>query len=97
MVTVRAARRSRWRLVGGHLIATDGSLRFEPNRLERRLTDAHWACRAGDVTALRRQGRVWLVVETGTGTEVFRIFGAGAAEARLDEALHPAPTAQPVG
>ena len=87
--SIRAARRYRWRLAGGRLIAGAGSVHFAPNRLERRRADTHWECRAADVTGVRVQGRMWLSVETMAGTETFRIFGAAAAAPKLEEALRP--------
>jgi hypothetical protein len=87
--SVRAARRYRWRLAGGRLIADSANLRFVPNRLERRRAGAHWECTAEDVTEVRARGRIWLAVETSGGTEMFRIFGTAAAVPSLREALHP--------
>lgn len=96
MLSIRAGRRYRWRLAGGRLIAGEDSLRFAPNRLERRRPDTYWECRAEDVTALRVRGRMWLVVETAAGaTETFRIFGAEVVAPRIEEALHPSTTARP--
>ena len=87
--SIRAARRYRWRLAGGRLIAGSGSVRFAPNRLERRRADTYWECTAEDVTGVRVRGKVWLAVETAAGAETFRVFGAAAAAPRLEEALHP--------
>ena len=89
MFSIRAARRYRWRLAGGRLIAGDGSVHFAPNRLERWRADTYWECTAEDVTGVRVHGRMWLIVETEAGAETFRVFGAGAAAPRLEEALHP--------
>lgn len=91
MLSIRAARRYRWRLAGGRLIAGRASLRFAPNRLERRRADTFWECKADDVTGVRVRGRVWLVVETVAGAETFRVFGAAAAAVKLEEALNLAP------
>ena len=71
------------------MIAAGGSMRFAPNRLERRRADTYWECTADDVTGVRADGKVWLVVETAAGAETFRVFGAAAAAPRLEEALHP--------
>jgi hypothetical protein len=87
VLSLRAARRHRWRLAGGRLIASDAKLRFAPNRLERRVADTYWECPAEQVTGIRVRGRVWLVVETATGAERFRVFGAAAAAPVLQEAL----------
>lgn len=89
MLSVRAARRYRWRLAGGRLVVGGGSVRFVPNRLERRRPDTCWECTAEDVTAVQVRGKIWLVVEAATGVETFRVFGAAAAASRLQEALHP--------
>ncbi len=89
VISVRAARRYRWRLAGGRLIAGNGTMRFAPNRLERRRPGTQWECKAPDVTAVRARGRIWLAVETEAGTETFRVFGAAAAVPKLEEALHP--------
>jgi hypothetical protein len=72
------------------LVAGGGNLRFTPNRLERRRADTYWECAAGDVTGVVLREKLWLGVETATGTEMFRIFGAAAALRKLEEALHPA-------
>ena len=88
MLSIRAARRYRWRLAGGRLIIGDASLRFAPNRLESRRADTYWECGATDVTGVRVRGKVWLVVETTRGAETFRVFGASAAASRLEEALN---------
>lgn len=87
MLSLRAARRYRWRLAGGRLIAGDARLRFAPNRLERRVADTYWECPADQVTRIRVRGRVWLVVETAAGVERFRVFGAAAAAPALQQAL----------
>ena len=89
MISIRAARRYRWRLAGGRLIADSTSVRFAPNRLERRRADTYWETEAEDVTAVRVRGKLWLVVETAAGVETFRVFGAAAAAPRLERALHP--------
>jgi hypothetical protein len=89
VISMRAARRYRWRLAGGVLTADSGNVRFVPNRLERRRAGTHWECTAEDVTEVRAHGRIWLAVETSGGTEIFRIFGAAAAVPRLEEALRP--------
>jgi hypothetical protein len=88
VLSIRAARRYRWRLAGGRLIAENGGLRFAPNRLERRRTDTFWECTAEHVTGVRVRGKVWLVVDTVVGAQTFRVFGASAAAPRLEEALH---------
>ena len=88
VLSIRAARRYRWRLAGGRLIVGSGNVRFAPNRLERRRAGTHWECAAEDVTEVRARGRIWLAVETAAGTEIFRVFGAAAAVPRLEEALH---------
>ena len=80
---IRAARRYRWRLAGGRLIASEGGLRFAPNRLERRRADTYWECPAEQVTGVRVRGRLWLVVETAVGTETFRVLGAATAAPKL--------------
>jgi hypothetical protein len=90
MYALRAARRYRWRLAGGRLIASETGLRFEPNRLERWRADTFWECRAEDVVASHVGGRMWLVIETTAGTETFRVFGATAVERKVEETLHPA-------
>lgn len=88
MLSIRAARRYRWRLAGGRLIKDGTYLRFAPNRLERRLrADTSWECRAEDVIVVRVRGKLWLVVETVGGAETFRVFGAAAVAPRLEEAL----------
>ncbi|HET9060080.1 MAG TPA: hypothetical protein VFN61_09185 [Acidimicrobiales bacterium] len=87
MVSLRAARRYRWRLCGGRLTAGDGSLRFAPNALERKRGSSDWVCSAGDVAAIRSEGRIWLAVETPSGTERFRVFGAPGVAADLQDAL----------
>lgn len=89
VLSIRAARRYRWRLAGGRLTVGHGSLRFAPNRLERRRADTYWECTAADVTGVQVRGKVWLAVETTAGTETFRVFGAAAAAPRLEEALYP--------
>lgn len=87
-MSVRAARRYRWRLAGGRLIVAGGSLRFVPNLVERRRADTYWACKAEDVTGVHVRTKVWLVVETvGGRAETFRVFGAAAVAPRLMEAL----------
>ncbi len=85
--SIRAARRYRWRLAGGRLIAGGGSVRFTPNRLERWRADTYWECTAEDVTRVRVHGKMWLAVETATGTETFRVFGAAAAASKFEEVL----------
>jgi hypothetical protein len=95
VVSIRAARRYRWRLAGGRLIVGDAGLRFAPNRLERRRRDTYWECGAKDVTGVRVRGKVWLAVETGFGVETFRVFGASAVAPRLEEALNLTATAAP--
>jgi len=87
VLSIRAARRYRWRLAGGRLIVDDISLRFAPNLLECRRADTYWECVATEVTGVRVRGKVWLVVETARGAETFRVFGASAAAPRLQEAL----------
>ena len=87
VISIRAARRYRWRLAGGRLVADDSELRFVPNRLERRRADTHWQCAASHLKALRVRGRLWLVVDTDAGAESFRIFGAAAAAATLEQTL----------
>jgi hypothetical protein len=88
VLSIRAARRYRWRLAGGRLIVGEARLRFAPNRLERRRADTYWECAAKEVTRVRVRGKVWLVVETPWGTETFRVFGAPAVAPRLEEALN---------
>jgi hypothetical protein len=85
--SIRAARRYRWRLAGGRLIAGGGSVRFTPNRLERWRADTYWECTAEDVTGVRVRGKMWLAVETATGAETFRVFGAAAAASKFEEVL----------
>lgn len=87
--SIRAARRYRWRLAGGRLIADGGRVHFAPNRLERLRADTCWECTAEDVTEVRVRGRMWLTVGTAAGTETFRVFGATAAALKLEEALRP--------
>lgn len=93
MLSIRTARRYRWRLAGGRLVAASDGLHFVPNRLERRRPDTYWECRAEEVTGARARGKMWLVVETAAGTETFRVFGATAIAPRLEAALHSAATA----
>jgi hypothetical protein len=91
VLSVRAARRYRWRLAGGNLVIGDASVRFVPNRLERRYPGTCWACSAEDVIEVRIRGKIWLVVEiAGGGTETFRVFGAAAIVPTLEEALNRA-------
>jgi hypothetical protein len=87
MLSIRAARRYRWRLAGGRLIAGQDQVRFAPNRLEGRLVDTHWQCAAAEVTGVRVRRKVWLIVDTTKGVESFRVMGAAAAARRLGEAL----------
>jgi hypothetical protein len=94
MNSFRAARRYRWRLAGGRLIASEAGLRFEPNRLERWRADTFWECLPEDVVGLGVRGSMWLVVETEFAAETFRVFGAAAAERRLKEAMHLAEAAR---
>lgn len=89
VLSIRAARRYRWRLAGGRLVAGNASLRFAPNRLERRRADTYWECTAKEVTGVRTRGKMWVVVETAAGAETFRVFGAAAAAPKLEEALGP--------
>jgi hypothetical protein len=89
MVFVRAARRYRWRLAGGRLVASAGALRFIPNRLEARQPDAAWACTGEDAPTIRLRGRLWVVVETAQGDECFRVFRARSAVRALATALEP--------
>jgi hypothetical protein len=88
VLSIRAARRYRWRLAGGRLIAGGSTVCFAPNRLERRRADTCWETTAEHVTGVRVRGRMWLVVETEAGSETFRVFGAAAAAPRLEEVLH---------
>jgi hypothetical protein len=88
VLSIRAARRYRWRVAGGRLIVGDTRVRFAPNRLESRRADTYWECAAKDVTGVRVRGKVWLVVETARGAETFRVFGAAAVAPRLEEVLH---------
>ena len=67
-------------------------MRFAPNRLERRRADTCWECAADDVIGVRVRGKIWLVVETATEAETFRVFGAAAVAPRLAVALHPPAT-----
>jgi hypothetical protein len=92
MPSIRAARRYRWRLAGGRLIASEAGLRFTPNRLERWRPDTYWECSREEVVGLRVRGKMWLVVETAASTETFRVFGAAAVAPGLEEALHRAAT-----
>jgi hypothetical protein len=102
VLSIRAARRYRWRLAGGRLTAGSGTVRFTPNRLERRRPDTFWQCPAENVTGVRASRKIWLVVETVSGAEMFRVFGAAAAVPKLEEALlpyvgrHRKPGAEPV-
>jgi hypothetical protein len=93
VLSIRAARRYRWRLAGGRLIIDDAALRFAPNRLERRRADTYWECAAKDVTGVQVRGKVWLVVKTARGGETFRVFGASAVAPRLEDALNLSATA----
>ncbi len=70
--------------------AGSGTLRFTPNRLERRRADTFWECPAEGVTGVRAHGKIWLTVETAAGAEMFRVFGAAAAVPKLQEALSAA-------
>ncbi len=88
VLSIRAARRYRWRLAGGRLIVGDATLRFAPNRLERWRADTYWECAAKDVTGIRVRGKVWLVVATTCGAESFRVFGPSALAPRLEQALN---------
>ena len=97
MLSIRAARRYRWRLAGGRLIAGSTSVRFVPNRLERRRPDTHWETAAENVTGVRKRGKLWLVVDTAAGAQTFRVFGATAAAARLEQALNLRPVPQSPG
>jgi hypothetical protein len=74
VLSIRAARRYRWRLAGGRLTASSSA-------------GTCWETTAEDVTGVRVRGRMWLVVETAAGAETFRVFGAAAAAPRLEEAL----------
>lgn len=85
--SIRTARSYRWRLAGGHLLTEEASLRFVPNRLERRRADTYWQCRAEEVTEVRARGKMWLVVETAAGRQSFRVFRAAAVAPRLKQAL----------
>jgi hypothetical protein len=102
VLSIRAARRYRWRLAGGRLTAGNGIVRFTPNRLERRRPGTFWECPSGEVTGVRASGKIWLAVETASGAEMFRVFGAAAAVPKLEEALsasvgrHRIPGAEPV-
>jgi hypothetical protein len=87
VLSIRAARRYRWRLAGGRLIVGDAILRFAPNRLERWRADTYWDCSAKDVTGIHVRRKVWLVVATTRGAESFRVFGASVVAPRLEEAL----------
>jgi hypothetical protein len=87
--SIRAARRYRWRLAGGRLIAGGGRVQFAPNRLERLRADTHWECMTKDVTGVRVRGKMWLTIETAAGVETFRLLGAAAAAPKLEEAIHP--------
>jgi hypothetical protein len=87
VLSIRVARRYRWRLAGGRLIVGDARLRFAPNRLERRQADTYWECDSKDVTGVRVRGKVWLVLETECGAQTFRVFGASAVAPRLKAAL----------
>jgi hypothetical protein len=91
--SIRAARRYRWRLAGGRLTVSRASLRFVPNRLERRRPDTYWECPAEDVIGVRVRGKLWLVVETVGGAETFRVFGAATVAPRLEDALRSGITA----
>ncbi len=71
------------------MIADQASLRFAPNRLERRRADTYWECKAQDVIGVRVRGTMWLMVETAAAAETFRVFGAATLAPRLEEALHP--------
>lgn len=66
------------------------SVCFLPNRLERLRPDTSWECPVGDVTGVKVNGKIWLVVETTGGSETFRVFGATAVAPRVTEALRPA-------
>jgi hypothetical protein len=93
VLSIRAARRYRWRLAGGRLIVASANLRFVPNRLERRRADTYWMCTAEDVVRVRAHKKMWLVVETADAcAETFRVIGAAAVAPRLEDALRPAAT-----
>jgi hypothetical protein len=87
MLSIRAARRYRWRLAGGRLTADGNSLQFTPNPLERWRADTAWECAAEDVTGVRLRKKMWLVVETAAGAETFRVFRAAGVVRRFEEAL----------
>ena len=90
VLSIRAARRYRWRLAGGRLTASSSAVCFAPNRLERRRAGTCWETTAEDVTGVRVRGRMWLVVETAAGAFArltLRDIGAAAAAPRLEEAL----------
>jgi hypothetical protein len=91
VLSIRAARRYRWRLAGGRLIVDGSGVRFVPNQLERRRSDAYWACTAEEVTGVHVRAKVWLVVGTADGTDTFRVFRAATVARMLTEALNPAP------
>ena len=84
------------------MTAGSGTVRFMPNRLERRRPDTFWECPAVDVTGVRASGKIWLSVETASGAEMFRVFGAAAVVPKLEEALsayvgrHRRPGDEPV-
>ena len=92
VLSIRAARRYRWRLAGGRLVVIGANLRFLPNRLERLRPDVAWECAADGVIGVRTLGRVWLMVETTEGVERFRIFGARAAALKIKEAVRSSVT-----
>jgi hypothetical protein len=94
MPPIRAARRYRWRLAGGHLIASESGLRFAPNRLERWRADTGWKCSSKEVVAVRVRGKMWLVVETTTTIETFRIFRVASLTPALKATLRV--TAAPI-
>ena len=89
VLSIRAARRYRWRLAGGRLTADGNSVRFMPNRLERWRADAYWECTAEEVTGVQVRGKIWLAVETAAGAERFRVFGAAAAASSRGPAQWP--------
>lgn len=90
MLSIRAARRYRWRLAGGRLNLSAGTVRFVPNQLERWRSDTYWECLSSDVSDVRVRGKVWLVIETAVGTERFRVFQAAAMASTLKQGLQAA-------
>ena len=55
------------------------SVRFTPNRLERRCADTYWECMAEDVTGVRPREGMAGAIETAAGAETFQVIGGGSS------------------